>query len=172
MNQLGITHARFEVRFESQDFMKTGQDSVTFYLSPNAGVDLKPLSAIVSSGEAARVMLALKKALIKVDPVPVLIFDEIDAQIGGRLGQVTGEKLRDIARYRQVLLITHLPQIASFANHHYKVSKASKAKKTTTTCSLLDDDARIDELAEMMDGSRESEISLRHAQEMLVHAKK
>ena len=168
--QLGIEHVRFEVRFEKEAFSAEGQDRVLFYISPNAGEDLKPLSEIVSSGEAARVMLALKKALIKVDPVPVLVFDEIDAQIGGRLGKITGEKLRDISRFRQVLLITHLPQIASFANHHYKVRKRLKNKRATTEVLLLDEDARIDELAQMMSGSKGSDISLRHAEDMLAQA--
>ena len=170
LSELGIEHVQFEARFDVSDFKKNGYDQVIFYISPNAGEDLKPLSEIVSSGEAARVMLALKKALIKVDPVPVLIFDEIDAQIGGRLGKITGEKLRDIARFRQVLLITHLPQIASFANHHYKVVKTVNHQRTTTHCTLLDDDARIDELAHMMSGSTNSEISLAHAEDMLVQA--
>ena len=170
LSELGISHVKFEARFENKDFTTQGKDRVVFYISPNAGVDLKPLSEIVSSGEAARVMLALKKALIKVDPVPVLIFDEIDAQIGGRLGKITGEKLKSISRVRQVLLITHLPQIASFANHHFKVLKSVHHKQTQTNCVLLDDNARIDELAQMMSGSRESEISLRHAEDMLLQA--
>ena len=98
-----------------------GADDVVFFISPNLGEDLKPLSEIVSSGEAARVMLALKKALTTVDPIPVLIFDEIDAQIGGRLGSIIGRKLCDLAADRQVILVTHLPQIASFAGSHFKV---------------------------------------------------
>jgi DNA repair protein RecN (Recombination protein N) len=110
---LGISHAKFECRVEKADLGRYGRDNVTFYISPNAGEELKPLANIVSSGEAARLMLALKKALTKVDPIPVLIFDEIDAQIGGRLGTVTGHKLRELAKGRQVILITHLPQIAA-----------------------------------------------------------
>src|SRR3989338_7269974 len=103
-----------------------------FYISPNAGEDLKPLAEIVSSGEAARLMLALKKALIRVDPIPVLIFDEIDAQIGGLLGTITGKKLKELSSNRQVILITHLPQIASFADKHFKVVKKVVQGKTLT----------------------------------------
>ena len=107
--ELGILHVKFEARFQRVPFNADGHDKIIFYISPNAGEDLKPLAQIVSSGEAARLMLALKKALIKVDPIPVLIFDEIDAQIGGRLGTVTGKKLKELSSSRQVILITHLP---------------------------------------------------------------
>ena len=97
LKELGIHHVKFEARFEKIPFNVEGQDRIVFYISPNAGEDLKPLAQIVSSGEAARLMLALKKALIKVDPIPVLIFDEIDAQIGGRLGTITGKKLKELS---------------------------------------------------------------------------
>ncbi|MFA5101396.1 MAG: DNA repair protein RecN, partial [Candidatus Omnitrophota bacterium] len=106
LKELGILHVQFECRVEKTEFNADGADNITFYISPNAGEDLKPLADIVSSGEAARLMLALKKALIDVDPIPVLIFDEIDAQIGGRLGTVTGQKLKELSSNRQVILIT------------------------------------------------------------------
>lgn len=167
LTELGIKNVQFDVRMTSSDFSETGTDRVVFYISPNAGENLKPLAEIVSSGEAARVMLALKKALVKVDPIPVLIFDEIDAQIGGRLGTVTGEKLRDIASARQVILITHLPQIASFADQHFKVTKAVKYGRATTEVQLLDKKARVQELATMMSGEKTSDIAVKHANEML-----
>lgn len=169
--ELGMPHVKFEARVEPLDhFDAHGADNVTFYLSPNAGIDLKPLADIVSSGEAARVMLGLKKALIKVDPIPVLIFDEIDAQIGGRLGTVTGEKLRDISKQRQVLLITHLPQIASFADAHFKVSKIVKNGKALTTIEALEKTQRVNEIAQMMSGEKATDISLKHAKDMLASA--
>ena len=167
LKELGINHVRFEVRFEKIPFGSEGCDHIVFYISPNAGEDLKPLAQIVSSGEAARVMLALKKALIKVDPIPVLIFDEIDAQIGGRLGTITGKKLTELAKHRQVILITHLPQIASFANRHLKVIKSIKSGRAITEVKLLEDTARIEEIAQMMSGQNASRISLEHAQDML-----
>lgn len=172
LKELGINHVKFEVRFETVAFNAQGRDKVTFYISPNAGEDLKPLSQIVSSGEAARLMLALKKALIKVDPIPVLIFDEIDAQIGGRLGTVTGKKLKELSRHRQVILITHLPQIASFADRHFKVAKAVKAGRALTDVLLLQEKARVEELAQMMSGQDMSKISLSHARDMLETAQK
>ncbi len=167
---LGISHAKFECRIEQSDLGQYGRDNVTFYISPNAGEELKPLANIVSSGEAARLMLALKKALTKVDPVPVLIFDEIDAQIGGRLGTVTGLKLRELAKGRQVILITHLPQIASFAESHFKISKKVENNRTVNILEKLDSENRVKEIAKMMSGEKESSIALTHAREMLSKA--
>ncbi len=167
LKDLGIAHVRFECRISPVEPRADGSDLVTFFISPNLGEELKPLSEIVSSGEAARVMLALKKALTKVDPIPVLIFDEIDAQIGGRLGSVIGKKLCDLAADRQVILVTHLPQIASFAGRHFKVFKNTVGSRTVTTLDLLDKNGRIREMAQMMSGEKESDISVTHAKEML-----
>ncbi len=172
LKELGINHVEFAVRIEKTEFNKDGQDKVIFFISPNAGEELKPLAQIVSSGEAARVMLALKKALINVDTIPVLIFDEIDAQIGGRLGTVTGKKLKELARDRQVILITHLPQIASFADIHFKIFKSVKAGRATTQISQLDETGRVKEIAEMMSGQSKSDISISHAEDMLSTARK
>ncbi|MBF0531726.1 MAG: DNA repair protein RecN [Candidatus Omnitrophica bacterium] len=171
LSELGIPHVRFDVKIEKTEFHNQGADRVIFYISPNAGEDLKPLADIVSSGEAARVMLALKKALIKVDPIPVLIFDEIDAQIGGRLGSITGAKLREIAQVRQVILITHLPQIAAFADIHLKVVKSVEKGRALTRVDSLDKTARINELAKMMSGEKQTEIAVKHAQDLLKRAK-
>ncbi|MBF0217702.1 MAG: DNA repair protein RecN [Candidatus Omnitrophica bacterium] len=170
--ELGIKHAKFECRVERTELNRYGSDNVTFYISPNAGEPLKPLSEIVSSGEAARLMLALKKALIQVDPIPVLIFDEIDSQIGGRLGTITGNKLKEIAAHRQVILITHLPQIASFADKHFKVTKKVEKNRTVTQVLDLNKDQRIEELAQMMSGENETDISKKHAKDMLAKAKR
>jgi DNA repair protein RecN (Recombination protein N) len=125
------------------------------------------LAEIVSSGEAARVMLALKKALTKVDPIPVLIFDEIDAQIGGRLGTITGTKLKELSCDRQVILITHLPQIASFADSHFKVEKTVSDNHTSVTVRELIGQERVSELAHMMSGENANQTSIKHAKEML-----
>ncbi len=171
LKDLGIKHVQFECRIEKEELSSTGQDKVVFFISPNVGEALKPLAEIVSSGEAARVMLALKKALTKVDPIPVLIFDEIDAQIGGRLGSITGKKLKELAQNRQVILITHLPQIASFGDHHFKVLKEVVDTRTVTKVEFLDKDSRIKELAKMMSGEKESQIAVKHAHDMLTRAK-
>jgi len=171
LSELGMPSVQFDVCIEKVDFHSQGQDRVTFFISPNRGEELKPLAEIVSSGEAARVMLGLKKALIHVDPIPVLIFDEIDAQIGGRLGQITGRKLREISLKRQVILITHLPQIASFASAHFKVLKLVKSGRTFTLVEALDQSSKVIELAQMMSGDTKSRISHQHAKDMLAQAK-
>jgi DNA repair protein RecN (Recombination protein N) len=171
LTDLGIAHVEFEARVEKTELNPDGADSVSFYISPNAGESLKPLAEIVSSGEAARLMLALKKALTKVDPIPVLIFDEIDAQIGGRLGAVIGRKLREISFDRQIISITHLPQIASFADNHLRVSKMVKDNRTLIIVDLLAEEARVREMAQMMSGEKESSISVAHARDMRVKAR-
>lgn len=171
LRDLAIRHAKFLCRHERCDFAINGNDSIEFLFSSNAGEEPKPLVLIASGGEAARVMLAIKKAFEEADPVGTLIFDEIDANIGGRLGDVVGQKVQSIASRRQVILITHLPQIASFAKHHIKVIKTMSAKKTSIQCEILSREARIQELAHMMSGSKQSDISKAHAQEMLESAK-
>jgi DNA repair protein RecN (Recombination protein N) len=172
LKELGILHAKFSCEITKHDFGPDGFDLITFMLSPNAGEKLKPLADIASSGEAARLMLALKKALTNVDPIPVLIFDEIDAQIGGRLGSITGKKLKELSKNHQVILISHLPQIASFADAHFKVSKLMDNSRTLTTVKLLDKEGKILELAKMMSGEKESAIATTHAREMLAKAQK
>lgn len=173
LKELGISHVAFEARLTKSELCKDGQEQVIFYISPNAGEELKPLAQIVSSGEAARVMLALKKALIKVDAIPVLIFDEIDAQIGGRLGTITGKKLKELSQTRQVLLITHLPQIASFADSHLKIFKTVKAGRAVTQVIPLDKEGRVGELADMLGGAKSGrDISVSHAEDMLKTARK
>ncbi|MEW6087106.1 MAG: DNA repair protein RecN [bacterium] len=169
LKELGILNVLFECRMEKVELNRDGMDRVVFYISPNIGEELKPLSKIASGGESARVMLALKKALTKVDPIPVLIFDEIDAQIGGRLGDITGKKLKELSDNRQVILITHLPQIAAFSDQHFKVTKKVKDNRTIINVDLLDKTARVEELAKMMSGEKESPIALKHAKEMLNH---
>lgn len=167
LGDLNIPHSKFECRITPKDFEGDGADAVEFLISLNPGQDVMPLAKIISGGEASRVMLALKKALMKVDPVPTLIFDEIDANIGGRLGQVTGQKLKEISGERQVLLITHLPQIASFADRHFKVTKNVLRGQTSVDYKVIDGDERVRELSQMMSGKNETEISKKHAAEML-----
>ncbi len=171
LKELGIRRVQFDCRIEKAEINRNGQDKVVFYISPNVGEDLKPLQEIISSGEASRVMLALKKALTKVDPIPVLIFDEIDAQIGGRLGTVTGRKLKELSQDRQVILITHLPQIASFGDYHFKVSKKVRDSRTVVELGCLNGDGRVEELAKMMSGEKETRTAVKHAREMLARAK-
>ncbi|MDA9101214.1 DNA repair protein RecN [Omnitrophica bacterium] len=167
LKDLGITRAEFACKIAAGEFQLQGRDRLAFMISLNPGQPLMELRKIISAGEVSRVMLAMKKVLMEADPVPVLIFDEIDANIGGRLGTVTGEKLKSISEKHQIILITHLPQIASFADRHFKVSKRVAKNRTTTGYEAVEGEPRVQELAQMMSGLQETEISKKHAEEML-----
>ncbi|HHT9130798.1 MAG TPA: DNA repair protein RecN, partial [Candidatus Brocadiaceae bacterium] len=182
LRDLGIPHGRFRVQITSPFLQNSGEpevlsanshgfDQVDFLISPNPGEDLKPLRKIASGGEISRVMLALKHQLAKVDKTPVLVFDEIDANIGGRMGEVIGEKLGSIARSHQVICITHLPQIASYADEQWKVNKVVKNGKTYSTVESLSGETRLEEIADMIRGSGKTDITRKQAQEMLRDAK-
>ena len=134
----------------------------------NPGQPARPLRRIASGGELSRVMLALKGILAQADRVSVLVFDEIDANVGGRMGTVIGEKLRSLAEVHQVLCITHLPQIAAFADRHLTIRKQTQKGETVTTVTLMEGEARVRELAEMTTGKDVSETSLAQARELLV----
>ena len=150
LNDLRMGGARFEVCFAPQEPDMTGMDRVEFMIAPNVGEGLKPLVKVASGGETARLMLALKATLSHADSTPTLIFDEIDQGIGGRVGTTVGEKLWGLARAHQVLCITHLPQLASFGDAHYKVEKTAHDGRTATVVHKLDRKARLDELAQML----------------------
>ncbi|MFZ5802555.1 MAG: DNA repair protein RecN [Candidatus Omnitrophota bacterium] len=167
LQDLGFKEVRFCFEWVQTEPGPSGQDAAQFLFGPNPGEPLMPLSKIASGGEAARVMLAIKAVLAKADAVPTLLFDEIDANIGGRLGQKVGEKIRTISRSHQVILITHLPQIASFAVHHYKVEKQAEGKRTQVRCRRLSEPERVREVSQMMDGESDTEISKAHARQML-----
>ncbi|HLA49951.1 MAG TPA: DNA repair protein RecN, partial [Thermodesulfovibrionia bacterium] len=143
-----------------------GIDKVEYLISPNIGEELKPLSKIASGGELSRVMLALKGILAKGDKIPVLIFDEIDAGIGGRAAETVGQKLKSLSSSHQIICITHLPQIASYADTHLKIEKKIKAKRTTVEVRKIEKDERTVEIARMLSGDS-SEVSIKHAKEML-----
>jgi DNA repair protein RecN (Recombination protein N) len=144
-----------------------GIDEVTYLFSSNPGQDPKPLARIASGGELSRVMLALKSVLAREDRMPTLIFDEVDAGIGGQTARVVGEKLHRIARSHQIFCITHLPQIASHGDQHYRVDKSEEAGQTTSQLRTLSFAERIDEIARMSGGSEITETTRRHAEEML-----
>ncbi|MBI5409908.1 MAG: DNA repair protein RecN [Nitrospirae bacterium] len=143
-----------------------GIDDVEFLISPNPGEDLKPLSKIASGGELSRIMLALKSITAEGDNIPVMIFDEIDAGIGGRTAENVGRKLKNLSSSRQVICITHLPQIASYADRHLRIEKKVKKERTIVEINSVEKDERTAEIARMLGGSV-SEASLRHAKELL-----
>jgi DNA repair protein RecN (Recombination protein N) len=152
------------------NFDKTGIDQIEFLLSPNPGEPLKPLARIASGGESARLLLALKSILSRVDDVPTLVFDEVDVGVGGRAGHVVGEKLWGISDRHQVICITHLAQVASFGDSHYAIAKSFNDDRTRTSIVLLDDRQRVEELAAMLDGVPVSDHSRRSAEEMIGRA--
>jgi len=144
-----------------------GIDDIEFMISPNVGERLRPLARIVSGGEVSRIMLALKSILSEVDQVPTLIFDEIDSGVGARLGEVIAQKLRKLSEKRQVICVTHLPQIACRAGRHFYVEKYVLNNQTEIKLNEMRDEERVKEIARMLDGSQMSEITIQHAQKML-----
>ncbi|OEU68084.1 MAG: hypothetical protein BBJ57_13455, partial [Desulfobacterales bacterium PC51MH44] len=149
---------------------ETGIDRATFLIAPNVGEPLKPLSNIVSGGELSRVILALKAILAKTEAVETIVFDEVDAGIGGSVAEVVGRKLSSLARHHQIVCITHLPQIAKFGDHHFSISKHVAAGRTRTTISRLSEKERIKEIARMLGGEKITRTTLDHAHEMLAKA--
>jgi DNA repair protein RecN (Recombination protein N) len=152
---------------ENRVITETGIDRATFLISPNVGEALKPLVSIASGGELSRVVLALKALLAKIGSVETVVFDEVDAGIGGGVAEVVGKKLADLAEHHQVICITHLPQIAKFANQHYCISKHVSKGRTRTSILLLSAEDRHKEIARMLGGEKITEATLAHAREML-----
>ena len=165
---LGMPDGRFHATLiPLRDIGPEGAEAVEFRVALNVGHEERPLARVASGGELSRVMLALKTILARLDRVPTLIFDEVDAGIGGRVGLQVGETMRRVASYHQVFAITHLPQIAARAHHHILVSKGARGGVTTADVAVLEDDARVTELARMLGGDPESDVSRAHARELL-----
>jgi DNA repair protein RecN (Recombination protein N) len=165
---LGMADGRFHAALVPlREIGPEGAETVEFRVSLNVGHEERPLARVASGGELSRVMLALKTILARLDRVPTLIFDEVDAGIGGRVGLQVGETMRRVASYHQVFAITHLPQIAARAHHHILVSKGARGGVTMADVTVLDGDARVAEVARMLGGDPESEVSRAHARELL-----
>jgi DNA repair protein RecN (Recombination protein N) len=169
---LGFKQSKFDVSLAAAEFSSFilhpssfGFDTIEFQFAPNPGEPAKPLHAIASSGEMARVMLALKTVLAAEDEIPVLIFDEVDANVGGETANAVGEKMKQIAAKRQVLCITHLPQVAAPADAHYVVTKQIREGRTISEIMLLDKKSRVTELARMLGG--QTEAARKHAETLL-----
>ncbi len=171
LKPLRMGRTTFEVRIKQIDSAEglgpTGADIVEFLIAPNPGEEARLLTRIASGGELSRIMLALKAILSDVDRVPTLIFDEVDAGIGGAVAEVVGQRLKAISRHRQVFCITHLPQIAAHATTHIAVEKRVEAGRTVTRASQLSDQERVEEVARMLGGRKITPTTLKHAQEML-----
>ena len=186
--KLGIANAQFDVKIENHvvgtvngetasAYVRLGRDSyeatpsgidiVEFHLSTNIGEDLKPLAKVASGGEISRIMLALKTILAKADRLPLLVFDEIDVGISGRVAQVVGKSLKGLSQFHQVIAITHLPQIAGFADYHFSVEKSETKNRTSSTIRKLTEEERIREVARLLSGEEVTEVSMNGARELI-----
>ena len=178
---LGMPHATFEVRFITQDekedqppffiagsrLTAKGMNQVEFYFSPNPGEPVKPLGKIASGGELSRLMLAIKSLVLTPGDIPTLLFDEVDAGIGGGVAEIVGKKLKQVAASHQVICVTHLPQIAALADSHYIVEKEVVKGRTFAQVKRLGDKDRVDEVARMLGGVKITDKTRRHAEEMV-----
>ncbi|KPK76715.1 MAG: hypothetical protein AMJ89_03675 [candidate division Zixibacteria bacterium SM23_73] len=181
LSGLGMDKTKFEVQITSTEdenglfeidgrryfANEKGMDRVEFFVSPNPGEELKPLAKIASGGEISRIMLALKSVLAKADQVSAMIFDEIDVGIGGEVAFAVGKSLKNLSSSHQVIVITHLQQIASFADHHFKVFKESLKGRTVTKIKKLKEGEKIAEIARMISGEKIGELALKQAKEMI-----
>lgn len=174
---LGMMKARFKIKIDisplSPDTMETvkenGTEDIEFLMSPNPGEELRPLRKIASGGELSRIMLALKTLGKETKKFKTLIFDEIDSGIGGKTAEFVAQKLKKLSTRHQIICITHLPQIASFASYHYKIDKKVNRERTYTTVKKLSFEERVREIARLLAGSRITETTLKNAREMLEH---
>ena len=165
--QLDMPRVQFSCEFVELELGSNGADAVAFYMSANAGEALKPLSKVASGGELARIMLAMKNVLAEKDQVNTLIFDEVDTGVSGRAAQRVAEKLKSVAKHKQVLCVTHLPQLAALADTHLLIAKAERNGRTYTTVTPLDIEGRKRELARIIGGTNITETTLKSAEEML-----
>ena len=165
--QLDMPRVQFSCEFTELELTANGADAVAFYMSANAGEALKPMSKVASGGELARIMLAMKNVLARQDQVNTLIFDEVDTGVSGRAAQKVAEKLRCVAQNKQVLCVTHLPQLAALAQTHLLIAKEERSGRTYTTVTPLDLEGRKFELARIMGGANITETTLKSAEEML-----
>lgn len=184
LKTLGITDSNFETKIlnknveENDDnfilvegkkfkFNNRGYDEVEFFVSTNAGEDPKPLVKVASGGEVSRIMLALKSILAKSDFLPILIFDEIDTGVSGRIAQKVGQVLKSLASIHQIIAITHLPQIAGFSDHHFAVEKRKSGDRVVSSIKMLNQDERVEEVAKLMSGEKITESALNGARELM-----
>lgn len=174
LNQLYMEKAIFSVRFEvnKMELTELGQDSVVFYMSTNPGEPLKPLAKIASGGELSRMMLALKTIFSRHQGITSIIFDEVDTGVSGRVGQAIAEKIYAVSVGSQVLCISHLPQVAAMANHHYYITKKVQNKRTTTSVTVLKGVEKVEEISRMIAGIEVTELTKQHAKEMIEQAEK
>ena len=170
LSDLGMPHAAFSASFEilsGEIPSASGIDSVEFLLSTNRGEPVKPLSKVASGGELSRIMLSFKSVLADLDGIATMVFDEIDSGISGQVGTALAVKMRQIANNHQVLCITHLPQIAAYANHQYYVYKEESGERTRSNAVKLKEHERAREIARIMGSGGTDAVALEHAQQLI-----
>ena len=165
---LGMPNVRFEVSVTQEQLGRNGQDNVAFYFSANTSTPLQPVSQVASGGEIARVMLSLKAMISTAVKLPTIIFDEIDTGVSGKIAEKMAQIMQEMGRHeRQVISITHLPQIAALGSHHYRVTKEETRQGTTSRMQELSEEERIREIAQMLSGSDISDAAIQNAKELL-----
>ena len=169
---LSIKAAKLEVKIEPSELSPTGADTVELLFSANAGEPVAPLRKVASGGELSRVLLAIKGVLAAGDRVATYVFDEVDAGVGGAVAEAIGRRLKRAAQEHQVLCVTHLPQIAAFADAHFRVEKKTAKGRTTTRVVCLDEEERIEELARMLGGKRITQSARDHAKALIEAAQR
>jgi DNA repair protein RecN (Recombination protein N) len=186
LETLGMPNSRFDVRFSRQDAsdgwirgddaryraFQAGADQVEFYISTNVGIPPKPLAEVASGGEISRIMLALKTILAKSERLPILVFDEIDTGISGDMARRVGESMHDLARYHQIVAITHLPQIAALGDVHFRVEKVVENEKTKTQIDRLDEEEQATQVASLISGADVTDAALENARELMAAGKR
>lgn len=168
LRELNIENARFKVEIKEKNLSVDGIDHIEFMISTNLGEDFKPLSKTASGGEMSRIMLGFKSIIAKKDNIPTLIFDEIDTGISGKTAQIVGNKIKKLSEDRQIIAISHLPQIVSLADAHYLIEKEEKENHTTSNIEKLNENRKVEELARLIGGYDITETALKAAREMLL----
>ncbi len=170
LKQVGLKEGKFKVHFKEKELSITGKDGINFIFSANRGEKPQPLKDVASGGEISRLMLSLKSVLAGKDLIPILVFDEIDVNIGGETALSVGRKLKSLSKTHQVICITHLPQIASMADTHFSIEKSVEKDRTSTGIKKLSKEKRVEEIARMLGGKSITSVSLTHARELLENA--
>ena len=172
LSELNFTDSRTEISFSAlPGYTENGVDRAEFMISTNKGEPLKPLAKVASGGEMSRIMLAFKNIIADYDNIPTMIFDEIDAGISGITASVVGKKLKEISKNHQIICITHLPQIAAFGEHNYRIRKESSGSATKTTVEALDENEKISEIARLLGGINITDVTVQSAKELIATSK-
>ena len=165
--KLNIKDAKFKIDISEKELSKDGIDKIEFLIAPNLGQDLMPMAKVASGGEMSRIMLGFKSIIAEKDDIPTLVFDEIDTGISGRTAQIVGNKIKELARDRQIIVISHLPQIVALADTHFAIKKDVVNNSTISTIDKLNYDERVSEVARLIGGINVSEIAIETAKEMI-----